>query len=114
MVGDPSRPQNGYACSSGSALAGSTALSGIAGSAIGGIVSRLFLGHAGGFVFAFLGALLGGVVCDIEAGHVSNHLMQVAQVDGQVVEVASWVADGVVTRGYIAGSIDADTEGRIY
>ena len=35
-----------------------TALLGIAGSAIGGIVSRIFLGSAGGLVFAFLGALL--------------------------------------------------------
>jgi uncharacterized membrane protein YeaQ/YmgE (transglycosylase-associated protein family) len=35
-----------------------TALLGIGGSVIGGIVSRIFLGYAGGFVFAFLGALL--------------------------------------------------------
>jgi uncharacterized membrane protein YeaQ/YmgE (transglycosylase-associated protein family) len=35
-----------------------TALLGIGGSIIGGLVSRLFLGYAGGFVFAFLGALL--------------------------------------------------------
>ena len=33
-----------------------TALLGIGGSIIGGLVSRLFLGYAGGFVFAFLGA----------------------------------------------------------
>ena len=35
-----------------------TALLGIAGSILGGIISRIFLGYAGGFVFAFLGALL--------------------------------------------------------
>jgi uncharacterized membrane protein YeaQ/YmgE (transglycosylase-associated protein family) len=35
-----------------------TALLGIAGSIVGGIVSRIFFGYAGGFVFAFLGALL--------------------------------------------------------
>ena len=35
-----------------------TAVLGIGGSIIGGLVSRLFLGYAGGFVFAFLGALL--------------------------------------------------------
>jgi uncharacterized membrane protein YeaQ/YmgE (transglycosylase-associated protein family) len=35
-----------------------TALLGIGGAIVGGIVSRIFLGDAGGFVFAFLGALL--------------------------------------------------------
>ena len=35
-----------------------TALLGIAGSLIGGLVSRIFLGYGGGFLFAFLGALL--------------------------------------------------------
>lgn len=35
-----------------------TAALGIGGSLIGGIVTRLFFGYAGGFVFAFLGALL--------------------------------------------------------
>jgi uncharacterized membrane protein YeaQ/YmgE (transglycosylase-associated protein family) len=35
-----------------------TALLGIAGSIVGGIISRIFFGDAGGFVFAFLGALL--------------------------------------------------------
>jgi uncharacterized membrane protein YeaQ/YmgE (transglycosylase-associated protein family) len=35
-----------------------TALLGIAGSLVGGIVSRLFLGVGGGFVFALLGAIL--------------------------------------------------------
>jgi uncharacterized membrane protein YeaQ/YmgE (transglycosylase-associated protein family) len=35
-----------------------TAVLGIGGSIIGGLVSRLFFGYAGGFVFAFLGALL--------------------------------------------------------
>ena len=35
-----------------------TAVLGIGGSLIGGIISRIFLGYAGGFVFAFLGALL--------------------------------------------------------
>ena len=35
-----------------------TAVLGIAGSLVGGIVSRLFLGFAGGFVFALLGAIL--------------------------------------------------------
>jgi uncharacterized membrane protein YeaQ/YmgE (transglycosylase-associated protein family) len=35
-----------------------TALLGIGGSVLGGLVSQIFLGYAGGFVFAFLGALL--------------------------------------------------------
>jgi uncharacterized membrane protein YeaQ/YmgE (transglycosylase-associated protein family) len=35
-----------------------TAALGIGGSIVGGIVSRIFFGYAGGFVFAFLGALL--------------------------------------------------------
>jgi uncharacterized membrane protein YeaQ/YmgE (transglycosylase-associated protein family) len=35
-----------------------TALLGIAGSFLGGIVSRIFLGYAGGFGFAFVGALV--------------------------------------------------------
>jgi uncharacterized membrane protein YeaQ/YmgE (transglycosylase-associated protein family) len=35
-----------------------TALLGIAGSLVGGIVSRIFLGIGGGFVFALLGAIL--------------------------------------------------------
>jgi uncharacterized membrane protein YeaQ/YmgE (transglycosylase-associated protein family) len=35
-----------------------TALLGIGGSVLGGLLSRIFLGSAGGFVFAFLGALL--------------------------------------------------------
>jgi uncharacterized membrane protein YeaQ/YmgE (transglycosylase-associated protein family) len=35
-----------------------TAVLGIGGSIIGGLVSRIFFGYAGGFVFAFLGALL--------------------------------------------------------
>jgi uncharacterized membrane protein YeaQ/YmgE (transglycosylase-associated protein family) len=35
-----------------------TALLGIAGSLLGGIVSRIFLGVGGGFVFALLGAIL--------------------------------------------------------
>ncbi len=35
-----------------------TAVLGIGGSLIGGLISRLFLGYAGGFVFAFLGAVL--------------------------------------------------------
>ena len=35
-----------------------TALLGIGGSFVGGIVSRIFLGYAGGFLFAFLGAVL--------------------------------------------------------
>jgi uncharacterized membrane protein YeaQ/YmgE (transglycosylase-associated protein family) len=35
-----------------------TAALGIGGSLIGGIVTRIFFGYAGGFVFAFLGALL--------------------------------------------------------
>jgi len=35
-----------------------TALLGIAGSLLGGIVSRLFLGVGGGFIFALLGAIL--------------------------------------------------------
>lgn len=35
-----------------------TAVLGIAGSFVGGIVSRIFLGYVGGFLFAFLGAVL--------------------------------------------------------
>lgn len=35
-----------------------TALLGIAGSFVGGTISRLFLGYAGGFLVAFLGAVL--------------------------------------------------------
>jgi uncharacterized membrane protein YeaQ/YmgE (transglycosylase-associated protein family) len=35
-----------------------TAVLGIAGSLLGGIVSRIFLGYAGGFVFALAGAIL--------------------------------------------------------
>ncbi len=35
-----------------------TALLGIAGSLVGGAISRLFLGYAGGFLVAFLGAVL--------------------------------------------------------
>ena len=35
-----------------------TALLGIGGSLVGGIVSRVFLGSAPGFLFAFLGAVL--------------------------------------------------------
>jgi uncharacterized membrane protein YeaQ/YmgE (transglycosylase-associated protein family) len=35
-----------------------TAALGLGGSLIGGIVSRIFLGTAGGLVFAFLGAVL--------------------------------------------------------
>ena len=35
-----------------------TALLGIAGSLVGGVVSRLFLGYGGGFIFALLGAIL--------------------------------------------------------
>jgi uncharacterized membrane protein YeaQ/YmgE (transglycosylase-associated protein family) len=35
-----------------------TALLGIGGSLVGGIVSRIFLGIGGGFVFALLGAIL--------------------------------------------------------
>lgn len=35
-----------------------TALLGIAGSLVGGIVSRIFLGVGGGFIFALLGAIL--------------------------------------------------------
>ena len=35
-----------------------TALLGIGGSFIGGLISRVFLGYAGGFVFALLGAVL--------------------------------------------------------
>ena len=35
-----------------------TALLGIAGSLVGGIISRLFLGVGGGFIFALLGAIL--------------------------------------------------------
>jgi len=35
-----------------------TALLGIAGSLLGGIVSRIFLGIGGGFIFALLGAIL--------------------------------------------------------
>ena len=35
-----------------------TAVLGIAGSLLGGIVSRVFLGTGGGFVFALLGAIL--------------------------------------------------------
>ena len=35
-----------------------TALLGIAGSLLGGVVSRLFLGVGGGFIFALLGAIL--------------------------------------------------------
>jgi uncharacterized membrane protein YeaQ/YmgE (transglycosylase-associated protein family) len=35
-----------------------TALLGIAGSLVGGIISRIFLGIAGGFIFALLGAIL--------------------------------------------------------
>jgi uncharacterized membrane protein YeaQ/YmgE (transglycosylase-associated protein family) len=35
-----------------------TAVLGIGGSIIGGLVSRIFLGAAGGLVFAFLGAVL--------------------------------------------------------
>lgn len=35
-----------------------TALLGIAGSLVGGLVARIFIGYGGGFLFAFLGALL--------------------------------------------------------
>ncbi len=35
-----------------------TALLGIGGSLVGGVVSRIFLGYGGGFVFALLGAIL--------------------------------------------------------
>jgi uncharacterized membrane protein YeaQ/YmgE (transglycosylase-associated protein family) len=35
-----------------------TALLGIGGSFVGGIVTRIFLGYGGGFLFAFLGAVL--------------------------------------------------------
>ena len=35
-----------------------TAVLGIAGSLVGGIVSRIFLGIGGGFIFALLGAIL--------------------------------------------------------
>jgi uncharacterized membrane protein YeaQ/YmgE (transglycosylase-associated protein family) len=35
-----------------------TALLGIGGSLVGGIISRIFLGIGGGFVFALLGAIL--------------------------------------------------------
>ena len=35
-----------------------TAALGIGGSFVGGVVSRIFLGFGGGFVFAFLGAVL--------------------------------------------------------
>ncbi|MGN6799101.1 MAG: GlsB/YeaQ/YmgE family stress response membrane protein [Gaiellaceae bacterium] len=35
-----------------------TAVLGIAGSLLGGIVSRIFLGYAGGFIFALAGAIL--------------------------------------------------------
>ena len=35
-----------------------TALLGIGGSLVGGIVSRIFLGVGGGFIFALLGAIL--------------------------------------------------------
>ena len=35
-----------------------TALLGIAGSLVGGVVSRVFLGYGGGVIFALLGAIL--------------------------------------------------------